>query len=61
MNNSELLPSMIKGELSIILNYLYYVIYGGLGDWGLGIGDWGLGPIPNPQSPIPNPHFLSLI
>jgi len=23
----------------------------GIGDWGLGIGDWGLGPIPNPQSP----------
>jgi len=38
----------------------FFLIYWGLGDWGLGIGDWGLGigdwaqsPIPNPQSPIP--------
>ena len=41
------------------------MIYGDLGDWGLGIGDgdWGLGPIPNPQSPIPNPQspFLKII
>jgi len=26
---------------------ILYVIF-------MGIGDWGLGPIPNPQSPIPN-------
>jgi len=29
-----------------------FLLWSGIGDWGLGIG-----PIPNPQSPIPNPHF----
>jgi len=28
--------------------YILYILYLGIGDWGLGIG-----PIPNPQSPIP--------
>ena len=40
---------------------LIYILYMGIGDWGLGIGDWGLGIGPNPQSPIPNPHIKNYI
>jgi len=32
--------------------YDNYVVYVGIGDWGLGIGDWAQSPIPNPQSPL---------
>ena len=41
--------------LNIIIYYLfiytknYFILFLGIGDWGLGIG-------PNPQSPIPNPQ-----
>jgi len=31
------------------MNKNLFIIYMGIGDWGLGIGDWGLGPIPNPH------------
>jgi len=44
----------IKMNKNIII--FKYIIYMGIGDWGLGIGDWGLGIGPNPQSPIPNPQ-----
>ena len=40
----------------IIMTYILFICYLGIGDWGLGIGDWGLGPNPKPQSPIPNPQ-----
>jgi len=33
---------LIKINKLIILNNIY-IIYMGIGDWGLGIGDWGLG------------------
>jgi hypothetical protein len=37
---------------------IFFIIFLGIGDWGLGIGDWGLGigvlgPIPKPQNPKP--------
>jgi len=38
---------------------IYFIIYIGDGDWGLGIGDWGLGgwgPPPKPQTPNPTPQ-----
>ena len=41
-----------------ILNYYYWFMNFGDGDWGLGIGDWAQSPIPNPQSPIPNPQSI---
>jgi hypothetical protein len=47
-----------KRQLNNLIIIKKFLLYEGIGDWGLGIGDWGLGPIPNPhpQSPIPNPQ-----
>jgi len=42
----------------VLYNFITYLIYYGIGDWGLGIGDC---PIPNPQSPIPKININTLV
>ena len=45
---------MLNIFIKVKKRFLKFLIFMGIGDWGLGIGDWGLGIGPNPQSPIPN-------